>query len=192
MNLRLLLIIGLGLALVGCGEKEAAEAPVVEEAPAAAPAEAVSDAEIWDDEAFVEHMHEHADKLDDLNFALADGDLDKARADAEWLASHAAVDVHVVVPLELADAAELEPITKTLELLEWNRLELSFVPDGTKAGSGLLLRVTFNGELAIPEDELLRWYRGEARAGRLHLVDGDDAILLSPYDLVGIGSGAWV
>ena len=45
-------------------------------------------AEIWEDEAFVEHMHEHADKLDELNFALADGDLDAAKAHANWLAVH--------------------------------------------------------------------------------------------------------
>lgn len=35
------------------------------------------------------------------------------------------------------------------------------------------------------------WYRGEARAGRLHVVDSDGSVLLSPYDLVDIGSGAW-
>ena len=35
------------------------------------------------------------------------------------------------------------------------------------------------------------WYRGELRAGRLHLTDGDGSILLSPSHLVGIGAGDW-
>ena len=44
--------------------------------------------EVWRNEAFVEHMHLHAERLDDLNFALADEDLDAAKAAAEWLATH--------------------------------------------------------------------------------------------------------
>jgi hypothetical protein len=88
MNFRLVLIIGLGLVLTGCGQEEAAPPAAVEEAPMAAPEEAVAVAEIWDDEAFVAHMHEHAEKLDELNFALADGNLAQAREHANWLASH--------------------------------------------------------------------------------------------------------
>ena len=35
------------------------------------------------------------------------------------------------------------------------------------------------------------WRRGDKRAGRLHLKDGDGSILLSPYDLVEIATGSW-
>lgn len=88
MSLRLLLIVFVAIGLFGCGEKETPQPAAVDETPAAQPEEAVAVTGIWDDEAFVEHMHEHADKLDDLNFALADGNLERARADAEWLANH--------------------------------------------------------------------------------------------------------
>jgi hypothetical protein len=33
-------------------------------------------------------MHLHADNLDDLNFALADGDLEAAKTSANWLSTH--------------------------------------------------------------------------------------------------------
>ena len=36
------------------------------------------------------------------------------------------------------------------------------------------------------------WYRGEVRSARLHVVDSQGSILLSPYDLVGIRPGAWM
>jgi soluble cytochrome b562 len=90
MNFRMLLIISLLLGVTGCAEK--AEEPA---APAAEIAmtepdstEATDDAQIWRSSAFREHMHVHAEKLDELNFALADGDLDMARSHANWLANH--------------------------------------------------------------------------------------------------------
>ena len=88
MKVHTWVIIAIAMGLWGCAEKEAAQPATVDEAPAAAPEAAVAVAEIWEDEAFVEHMHEHADKLDELNFALADGDLDAAKAHASWLAEH--------------------------------------------------------------------------------------------------------
>lgn len=42
-------------------------------------------------DAFLKHMHRHADELDDLNLALADGDLDAAKNSANWLSRHDAV-----------------------------------------------------------------------------------------------------
>ena len=44
--------------------------------------------ESWQTEFFLKHMHRHAEKLDDLNFALADGDLEAAMKPAYWLSSH--------------------------------------------------------------------------------------------------------
>jgi mono/diheme cytochrome c family protein len=37
-------------------------------------------------------MHEHADKLDDINFALDDGDLERASIPAFWMARHPTLD----------------------------------------------------------------------------------------------------
>lgn len=93
MNLRTLLIVGFALSMAGCAEKEqimpeavdqAQEPPPVAEAPPA-------DTEKWLNDAFLKHMHRHADELDDLNLALADGDLDAARNSANWLSRHDAV-----------------------------------------------------------------------------------------------------
>jgi len=60
---------------------------------AAAPAEPAavmpaSDEEIARDEAFIDHMHAHAEQLDNLNFALADDDLAGAMTAAYWLSGH--------------------------------------------------------------------------------------------------------
>ena len=47
-----------------------------------------SEQEIARDEAFIDHMHAHAEQLDNLNFALADDDLDAAMTAAYWLSGH--------------------------------------------------------------------------------------------------------
>lgn len=47
-----------------------------------------SEEEIARDEAFIDHMHAHAEQLDNLNFALADDDLDAAMTAAYWLSGH--------------------------------------------------------------------------------------------------------
>lgn len=44
------------------------------------------------DQAFIDHMHAHAEQLDDLMFALADGDLEGAMTPAFWLSRHDAVE----------------------------------------------------------------------------------------------------
>lgn len=98
MKLRALWIVGFALGIVGCGEQQteapeppgetpeaapAAEAPATEaEAPETAAPEATVD------ETFLAHMHEHAEKLDDVNFALADDDLEAAKSPAYWLSRH--------------------------------------------------------------------------------------------------------
>lgn len=70
-------------------------APEVPEATAApdVPATEAAAAEIenWRDAAFLDHMHAHAEQLDDLNYALDDGDLERAMTPAYWLSRHKTV-----------------------------------------------------------------------------------------------------
>ncbi len=91
MKLQSLLIFGLAFFVAACAEKKE---PVAEPAPepqAAAPAAAktpASDEQSRRGEAFIDHMHAHAEQLDNLNFALADGDLPAALTAAYWLSGH--------------------------------------------------------------------------------------------------------
>jgi cytochrome c556 len=101
MKLHSLLIVGLALCITGCAEKKepapepqaappaepvAAESPAVEKAPAAE--EAPAEEESARDADFIDHMHAHAEQLDNLNFALADDDLEGAMTAAYWLSGH--------------------------------------------------------------------------------------------------------
>ena len=102
MKLHSLLIVGLALCIAGCAEKKApapepqaappaepvaAESPAVEEAPAVEAAPAAEEESARDAE-FIDHMHAHAEQLDNLNFALADDDLEGAMTAAYWLSGH--------------------------------------------------------------------------------------------------------
>lgn len=88
MNLHTILIVGLAFAVAGCAEEEqVASAPAEEAAPSEAAAPWETD-DSWRNVGFMQHMHEHAEYLDELNFALADGDLEAAMVPANWLASH--------------------------------------------------------------------------------------------------------
>lgn len=93
MKLHTLLIVGFALSMTGCAEKEQAAPEAVDEVQASPPAAEAPPAETqdWMDDAFLDHMHRHADELDNLNLALADGDLDAAIASANWLYRHDAV-----------------------------------------------------------------------------------------------------
>jgi hypothetical protein len=90
MRLRTILALGLVCAVTACAEKEqAASVPAGDTAMAAPDVDSATAVdEVWQNEAFVEHMHLHAERLDDLNFALADEDLEAAKAAADWLATH--------------------------------------------------------------------------------------------------------
>ncbi len=95
MKLQLLLIAAISLGLTACAKEEApAPEPAAEPEQAAAPepqAEApMVKAEA--SEALIKHMHAHAEKMDDINFALADGDLDAAMTPAYWLSRHESVE----------------------------------------------------------------------------------------------------
>jgi hypothetical protein len=88
MKLHVIFIAGFALMTTGCAEKEQ-----VDEVQVAAPATEASTTgnESWNNDDFLEHMHVHAEKLDDLNYALADGDLERAKVPAYWLSQHDSV-----------------------------------------------------------------------------------------------------
>ena len=84
MKLHVFLIIGFALSVSGCGNKEQA-APEPIAAPAAAP---MAKMEGYEYEGILRHMHSHADRIDILNDALADDDLEAAKLPARWLWRH--------------------------------------------------------------------------------------------------------
>ena len=113
MKLNMLLLITLAAALAACSTEEQSAAPTESdmEAPATAETEApetvedemvddiereadttLAEVQEWRDEALLDHMHAHAEQLDDLNFALDDGDLFRASTSAYWLARHDVVE----------------------------------------------------------------------------------------------------
>jgi len=89
MKIHTLWITAIALCLGACSKQEPAEPQPPENDQAAAPVEETT---ARFDEAFISHMHNHAAKLDDLMFALADGDLDAAATPAYWLSQHDTVD----------------------------------------------------------------------------------------------------
>jgi hypothetical protein len=80
------------LFLAACGQQEPAEPQQPAGDQAAAPAEETTAVEAQFDQAFVDHMHAHAEQLDELMFALADDDLEGAMTSAYWLSRHEKVD----------------------------------------------------------------------------------------------------
>ena len=95
MKTRMLWITSIALCLSACGKQETAEPQAPASGQAAEEAQEVLEAQLTEtgfNEAFVNHMHEHAAKLDDLMFALADDDLVGAATPAYWLSQHEAVD----------------------------------------------------------------------------------------------------
>ena len=98
-------ITAIALSLAACGKQEQPEAPPAESAEAAAPVvetETPEPAEpaVEVDQAFLEHMHAHAEQLDELMFALADDDLEGAKTPAYWLSRHKTIGG---IPVEWQD-----------------------------------------------------------------------------------------
>ena len=91
MKVHVLLVAVIALCLAACSKQEPTEPQQPESDPAAATAEEAAAPKAEFDQAFVDHMHAHAEQLDDLMFALADGDLDAAMTPAYWLARHETV-----------------------------------------------------------------------------------------------------
>ena len=101
MKLYSLLFVGIAVGIVACAEKEQvapepesemestqAEAPAAEEEPAEAPDTTYAQVEDWRTAELLDHMHAHAEQLDDLNYALDDGNLERAMTSAYWLSRH--------------------------------------------------------------------------------------------------------
>ena len=66
--------------------------PAAEPAPVvSAPVEPEAVKPVFGDE-FLYHMHAHAERVDEINYALDDGNLDEAKAAAYWLAKHKTVE----------------------------------------------------------------------------------------------------
>lgn len=91
-------ITAIALCLAACGEQQQAEPQPPESSdvtePAAEPemAEAATAPAAAVDQAFIDHMHAHAEQLDELMFALADDDLEGAMTPAFWLSRHDTVE----------------------------------------------------------------------------------------------------
>ena len=100
MKIHTLWITAIALCLAACGKQEPAEPQAPEPEQAAAPVEEVQEPQAAIDDALIEHMHKHASKLDDLMFALEDGDLEGAQTPAYWLSQH---DTAEGIPEELRD-----------------------------------------------------------------------------------------
>ncbi|MDJ0906417.1 MAG: hypothetical protein QNI96_10390 [Woeseiaceae bacterium] len=108
MKSRMFWTFALAACLIACGKQPpaeeapvdaAAEEPVAvaEPAPAEpAPAESAAvepgAAKPEFGQEFLDHMHAHAERVDEIMYALDDGDLDTARAAAYWLAKHKTVE----------------------------------------------------------------------------------------------------
>ena len=128
MKLQMLLLIALTAGLAACAEKEQVAAPTESEMEAtaleaveeeimdeveSAPDATMADVQEWRTEALLDHMHAHAEQLDDLNFALDDGDLFRASTSAYWLGRHDVIkglpdslQTHVVGMRDAARAVE--------------------------------------------------------------------------------------
>ena len=93
MRTQMISMAAIALCLAACGKQE----PVVEESATPSPgdvAEMATEAAAQKqlaaavDPALIEHMHEHADKMDEIMFALEDEDLEGATKAAAWLGGH--------------------------------------------------------------------------------------------------------
>ena len=91
MKIHALSIAAIAFGLAACGEQEP---PATQQAepPATAPeATEPLQAEKPVNQEFIDHMHAHAEQLDELMFALADDDLAGAMTPAYWLSRHRTV-----------------------------------------------------------------------------------------------------
>lgn len=100
MKLNTLSIVGFAFCTLGCVGSAGAAPEQGNKTQTALPTEsqvAASESEGLPSNAFISHMHAHAEQLDDLNYALADDDLEGAMTPAYWLSKHDEVNG---IPLE--------------------------------------------------------------------------------------------
>lgn len=91
MKVHALLLAAIVLCFSACTKRESAEpGPSATEQAASAPEAAAEQPQF--DQAFIDHMHAHAEQLDELMFALADDDLEGALTPAYWLSRHESVE----------------------------------------------------------------------------------------------------
>ena len=88
MNVWMVSLLLIALLAGGCA-KEQPPTPVEE---TEAPEVVIAAKESWKTDAFMQHMHLHANQIDKLNLALAEGDFDGAMTPAYWLSRHDEVD----------------------------------------------------------------------------------------------------
>ncbi len=99
MKLQTVLIAAVTLTALSCAREEP-PAPADEVQPASTVPE---ESQSWKTDAFIQHMHLHANQIDKLNMALAEGDFDGAMTPAYWLSRHDEVDG---IPVELQQYIE--------------------------------------------------------------------------------------
>ena len=92
MKAHTLWIASIALCLAACGKQETAEPEAPESDQPVVPVQETQVSNAGFDEAFINHMHAHAEKLDELMFALADDDLLGAATPAYWLSQHETVE----------------------------------------------------------------------------------------------------
>lgn len=91
MKVHALLLTASVLCLSACTRQDTAEPGPSANEQAASVTEAAADRPQFD-QAFIDHMHAHAEQLDELMFALADDDLEGALTPAYWLSRHETVE----------------------------------------------------------------------------------------------------
>ena len=90
MKVHTLFIMSCAVCLVACSKQEPVEPEQPEAGSSDAPVQEMAKEPLFD-QAFIDHMHAHAEQLDELMFALADDDLEGAMTPAFWLSRHDAV-----------------------------------------------------------------------------------------------------
>ena len=91
MKIRTLLLIGLTVVITGCAEKEQAAPMQDDAAVSSAESMPVVEPANMGTDAFIEHMHVHAEQLGKINAALSFGSLEAAQTPAYWLSRHEGV-----------------------------------------------------------------------------------------------------
>ena len=92
MKPSMMVLIGFAVGMTGCAEKEQFATEQANAVPPAVstvePEAAAAQIENWRASNFLDHMHAHAEHLDNLNNALEDGDFERAMTPAYWLSRH--------------------------------------------------------------------------------------------------------